>query len=70
MENKSTKLKRLIAKKNTTLEALATALGMDRSTLYRKMKGGLSSLTIGDAEKIIKFLALSEEEIRFLFRGQ
>lgn len=59
--------KRTVAQKNTTLEAVALALGIDRSTLYRKTKGGLSSLTLGEAKRITKFLRLSEAEATELF---
>lgn len=70
MVDKSKILKEKIIEKNTTQEALAMALGIDRSTLYRKMKGGLSSLTIGEAEKIAGFLGLSRQEISNVFWGQ
>ncbi len=63
-------LKQKIVEKNTTQEAVAMALGIDRSTLYRKMKGGLSSLTIGEATKIAEFLDLSKQEITKVFWGQ
>ena len=66
----SVKFKRTVAQKNTTLEAVATALGIDRSTLYRKTKGGLSSLTIGEAKRITKFLNLSDKEATELFWRQ
>ncbi len=64
---KGTALKQVIAEKNTTLEAVACILGINRTTLYRKMKGGLSSLTLLEAEKISKYLNLTENESRDLF---
>ena len=70
MVDKSKYLKQKIVEKNTTQEAVAMALGIDRSTLYRKMKGGLSSLTIGEAEVIAEFLDLSRQEITKVFWGQ
>ena len=70
MVNQKTRLKQTVAQKNTTLEAVAMALGIDRSTLYRKTKGGLSSLTIGEAKRITKFLDLSEREAAELFWRQ
>ncbi|MBQ7836898.1 MAG: helix-turn-helix domain-containing protein [Clostridia bacterium] len=70
MEKESVEFKRTVAQKNTTLEAVATALGIDRSTLYRKTKGGLSSLTIGEAKRITKFLNLSDKEATELFWRQ
>ena len=70
MEKESVEFKRTVAQKNTTLEAVATALGINRSTLYRKTKGGLSSLTIGEAKRITKFLNLSDKEATELFWRQ
>lgn len=67
MENKGKELKRMIVEKNTTQEAVASALGINRSTLYRKTKGGLSSLTLGEAKAITDYLKLSEAEVRSLF---
>lgn len=67
MENKGNKLKRMIVEKNTTQEAVASVLGMDRSTLYRKTKGGLSSLTLREVRAITDYLRLSEAEARKLF---
>ena len=67
MEKETVQFKRTVAQKNTTLEAVALALGIDRSTLYRKTKGGLSSLTLGEAKRITKFLCLSESEATELF---
>ena len=70
MVDKTVKFKRAVAQKNTTLEAVAMSLGRDRSTLYRKTKGGLSSLTIGEAKRITKFLDLSDKEATELFWRQ
>lgn len=70
MEINGVSIKALIAEKNTTQEAVALALGIDRSTLYRKLKGGTTSLTIGEAKKISKFLNLSESEATAVFWGQ
>lgn len=55
-------IKQKIIEQNTTQEALATAMGIDRSTLYRKLKGGISSLTLGETKIIFDYLNFSEEE--------
>ncbi len=55
-------IKQKIIEQNTTQEALATALGIDRSTLYRKLKGGTASLTLGEARIIFDYLNFSESE--------
>lgn len=61
-------LKKMVCDRNTTLEAVANVLEIDRSTLYRKTKGGLDGLTIREARKISGFLSLSESEASCVFR--
>ncbi len=55
-------IKQKIIEQNTTQEALATVLGIDRSTLYRKLKGGISSLTLRETRIIFDYLNFSESE--------
>ena len=55
-------IKQKIIEQNTTQEALAMAMGIDRSTLYRKLKGGITSLTLGEARIIFDYLNFSESE--------
>ena len=62
MVNRTNFIKQKIIEQNTTQEALATAMGIDRSTLYRKLKGGVSSLTLGEARIIFDYLNFSESE--------
>lgn len=61
------RLKDTVAAKNTTLEAVAMILGIDRSTLYRKLKRGKTGLTVYDAQKISSFLELSLDESLAIF---
>ena len=65
--NKTTELKKIVAKKNTTLDALSSHLGMHRSTLYRKTKGGIEGLTLGEIKQISCFLGLCDSERRDIF---
>ncbi len=60
-------LKRLIAEKNTTLEGVASHLGMDRSTLYRKLRDGGGGITLRDAQRTASLLGLSYEETIRIF---
>lgn len=53
------KLKGAIVENGTTQEEVAKAIGMDRSTFYRKMKN--ESFTIGEAKKIADNVPLSDE---------
>ena len=65
--NKTDELKRIVATKNTTLDALAAHLGINRSTLYRKTKGGIEGLTLGEMKEITCFLGLCDSERRNIF---
>ena len=69
MDINITKLKETVNNKNTTMEALAYDLGVARSTLYRRLKKGSSGITLKDALTISKSLALSDEEISYIFGG-
>ncbi len=62
------KLNGVIAEKNTTKEALADAIGADRSTLFRRIKAG--KLTITDIHKICDFLGLTRGEAMEIFLAQ
>ena len=62
-------LKNTVIKKNTTLEALAYEMGIDRSTLYRKLKKGAAGITLKDAETISSCLKLSGVEADRIFGG-
>ena len=64
------RLKDTVAARNTTLEAVAMILGIDRSTLYRKLKRGKTGLTVYDAQKISSFLELSLDESLAIFWRQ
>lgn len=60
-------LKRMITRRNTTLEGLASYIGIDRSTLYRKLRGGGGSLTVEEANRAAEYLGLSPEETVHIF---
>ena len=69
MEINIEKLKQTVIQRNTTLEALAYELGINRSTLYRKLKRGPSAITLKDADTISKSLGLSQLEADSIFGG-
>ena len=56
------KLKGKIVEKGLTIRGLATDIGLDPSTLYRKIGDGGDSFTIGEVKKIVDALSLSAEE--------
>ncbi|NCB52511.1 MAG: XRE family transcriptional regulator [Clostridia bacterium] len=61
------KLKEKIVEKNTTQEAVADAINIDRSTFYRKMKANGSRFSIGEVHRIIDALPLTKEEAVNIF---
>lgn len=61
-------LKLKIVEHNTTQEALAQSLEIDRSTLHRRLVSG--TLRIRDIHKICEVLHLSNEECMQIFLRQ
>lgn len=59
------KLNGKIVERGTTKEALAAAIGINRSTLYRRLKNG--TLRVCDVHKICEFLSLSAAEAVDIF---
>lgn len=64
-----TKLNGKIIEMETTKEAIADEIGIDRGTFYRRLKNG--KFLIGDMHKICDVLKLSTSEAKeiFLFRN-
>jgi predicted transcriptional regulator len=60
-------LKEKIRERNLTNEKLADAIGMDVSTLYRKMAGDGEGFTVREVTGIIDTLNLSDEEALHIF---
>lgn len=61
------KLRGKIVEKRFTIETLAEALKIDRSTLYRKLNERGETFTMREAEAIAKLLGLSPEEAVAIF---
>lgn len=62
------KLKGKMVEKGFNVETLASKIGIDKSTLYRKLNEG-EKLTIGDAQKIKAELELTDDEANIIFFG-
>lgn len=62
------KLKAKITEKGYTVETLARAIGMNKSTLYRKINR-MEIFTIKEAYNIATALDLTESELNELFFG-
>lgn len=61
------KLKGVMVEKGMTQEKLAELIGMDRSTLIRKMKNEGLQFTVEDVQNITKALNLKPEEVLAIF---
>ena len=61
------RLKEEILDYRINIETMAKRMGMDRATLYRKLKGEVSEFTVSEADRIIKELELSPKELMDIF---
>jgi len=59
------KLRGKIVENGLTIGQLAERIGIDRATLYRKMKDG--SFTVKEAQSISRELSLSTQEVMDIF---
>lgn len=60
------KLRGKMVENGYNVEALAVALDIDRTTLYRKLNDG-EKITIGEAQKINTVLNLTKDEAHDIF---
>lgn len=56
-----------IAERKTSQEELATKIGIDPSTFYRKMKKDGVNFTVGQMHKIVEALELTPAEAATIF---
>ena len=61
-------LKKKIGEKGMNVETLAEKVGIDRSTMYRKLNGSIST-TVSEANRIKEVLGLTNDEARAIFFG-
>ncbi len=60
------KLKGKLVEKQMNVETLAIMVGVDRSSMYRKLNNA-EKITIGEAQKIKSALCLSDSEASDIF---
>ena len=60
------KLKAKIVEMGMNVESLAEAIGIDRSSLYRKLNNS-ERITIGEAQKMKDALSMSDDEAYEIF---
>lgn len=60
-------LKEKIAAANLTQDSLAIKIGMNPSTLYRKIKSGGEGFTVGEIHRLVDELHLSDKDAQAIF---
>lgn len=61
------KLKATLKEKGMSVEEVSKLIGIDKSTLYRKLASDGATFTIGEVDKMSKALSLTVEEINAIF---
>lgn len=61
------KLRGKVVEKGMSITTLAKLVGIDRSSLYRKLRNQGETLTIKEANRIVEILQLSKEESMAIF---
>ncbi|WP_303015400.1 helix-turn-helix domain-containing protein [Holdemania massiliensis] len=61
------KLKGRIVEKGMNIDSLAREMGVNKSTLYRKIASDGDCLTLKDADSIVKILDLTKDEALAIF---
>ncbi len=64
------KLKGKIVERGMNISILANEIGIDRSTLYRKIKNNGDDISIKEANLIVKVLNLTIDEANAIFFNQ
>lgn len=60
-------LKQRISEKGLTLEMFADKIGIDASTLYRKLKNNGETFTVREVSNMMTVLELSTDEANHIF---
>ena len=61
------KLRGKMKEARLSVEDVATAMNIDRATLYRKLNAAGETFTIREAHQIIEILSLNKEEVDAIF---
>ena len=64
------KLKGKIVEKGYSVEKLAKEIGVDKTTIYRKINNNGETFTIDEADRIVNVLSLNAEEAQSIFFSQ
>lgn len=64
------KLKGKIVERRLSVEEVAASIGLNVSTLYRRLNSGGGTFTIEEADKIATLLDLTADELNKIFFAQ
>lgn len=64
------KLKGKIIELGRNVESVASSIGIDRATFYRKLATDGETFTIGEADAIARELRLTRDEVNDIFFAQ
>lgn len=67
MKTDMDKLRGKIAERGMNNEEVASSLGMNPSTFYRKMKANGLAFTVGQMQKMVEVLGMSSDEAKQIF---
>ena len=61
------KLKKVITQKGETIESVANAVNIDKSTLYRRLSSRGEDFSIAEVNGICSFLKMSQKDRKTIF---
>lgn len=70
MTTNMAKLRGKIGEANISREAVAEAMGIDRSTFYRRLRSDGTTFTVGEVHKLVEIVGLSPKEAYEIFLNE
>lgn len=61
------KLKGKIVEKGMNVDEVSLKMGVDRSTIYRKLNNNGETFTVREVKQIVSILELTQEEVTSIF---
>lgn len=62
-------IREIVKSKKITLDELSKEIGVDRSTLYRKLENDGETFKVSEMKKLISTLDLTPEDVNRIFFG-
>lgn len=62
-------IREIVKLKKITLDELSKEIGVDRSTLYRKLENDGETFKVSEMKKLISALDLTPEDVNHIFFG-